>query len=335
MPAMELAFEYMSLALQGTRWTAESTPDTLANLRGMLRWRKSYTDPDDADGTLAQSRTEQVTRKWCEWTGEGPLDTAVLPYFLEMITKSGISPSTPGGTSPRLWEYDPDMSADSIDLATIWWGDPNVEEWRAPTAFAEELRIVNDATGTGGATMSLRGMGQYPEANSPTNPAADVDAEIVPMNMQMWLDTGGDAIGTTPVTGRLLRAEHIIPSGIRPKFIPGGTSSDLTFTDIGFRKRTGNNRAVTRIRLEVPDTTEFDLFDADTPVKLRVRHNGPLIESTFYHYVEVDMYGLLRFQDWGEAFETNRVLNLELYSNTDSTLGADYRVAVQCTETAL
>lgn len=334
---MQLAFEYLSLALEGTRFTAEGTPDTLANVVGMVRHRKSYYSPDDSDGRLAQSRGDKVTRKWCEWSGEGPLDTAVLPYYLEMLTKSGISPSTPGGTNPRLWDYDPDMDADSVKLATIWWGDPNVEEWRAAGCFIEELRIVNDATGTSGATMSVRGQGTYPDTNSPTNPAADVDDIIVPMNMQLWIDTGGDSIGTTEVTGRILRAEHVIPSGIRPKFIPpgGSASSDLTYTDIGFRKRQGNNRAVTRIRLEVPDTTEWDLFDADTPVKLRVRHNGANIETTYYHYVEVDMYGLLRFQDWGEAFETNRVVNLELYSEYDSDLGADYRVAVQNTETAL
>ena len=332
---MEIGYEYLSLALEGTRFTAETTPDTMANVAGVMRWRKDYYEPNDSDGQLAQSRTEKVTRKWCEWQGQGPLDTAVLPYYLEMLVKGGITPSTPGGgTLSRLWDYVPTMDSDDVKLATIWWGDPNVLEMRAAGCFIQELRITNDATGNQGATMAVRGLGNYPAANSPTNPAQDIDPLIVPMNMALYIDTAS-AIGTTAITGRLIYAEHTIPSMIVPKFIPGGTASTLTYTDIGRGKRQGTNRAMTRIRLEVPDTTQFDQMDADTEVKLRVRHNGNLIEGSLYYYVDVDMYGVLRFADWGEHAGTNRTLDLQLYSKIDATLGADYRIGVQNTETAL
>ena len=73
----------------------------------------------------------------------------------------------------------------------------------------------------------------------------------------------------------------------------------------------------------------YKLFNQGTVCKLRIRHNGDLIETGFYHYVEVDTYGPLNFTDWGELEGTNRTLTLEMQSQSDATLGADFSVKVQ------
>ena len=80
---------------------------------------------------------------------------------------------------------------------------------------------------------------------------------------------------------------------------------------------------------------QYKLFENDTYVKLRIRHNGDLIESGFYHYVQVDTYGYLNFNDWGELEGTNRTITLEVQSIYDATLGADFQVVVQNDRTAL
>jgi len=81
--------------------------------------------------------------------------------------------------------------------------------------------------------------------------------------------------------------------------------------------------------------TQYKLFENGTNCKLRIRHNGDLIETGFYHYVEVDTYGPLNFTDWGELEGTNRTLTLEVQSLYDATLGADFSVKVQNDRTAL
>jgi hypothetical protein len=85
---------------------------------------------------------------------------------------------------------------------------------------------------------------------------------------------------------------------------------------------------VTTVVMEVADMTQFDIFEAGTLVKLRVRHNGPEIETGFYEYVEVDAYGYFDFDSWGDLEGTNRTVSFTLEHEYDATLGSDLRVAI-------
>ena len=149
--------------------------------------------------------------------------------------------------------------------------------------------------------------------------------------MQMWLDTGVDGIGTTEITGRLISAEHVIPVNYGYKYLAVGPTGALTYSRVGRGKRS----ITTRVTLELTDMDQYNLFRDGTTVKLRIRHNGELIEGSLYHYVQVDTYGPLHFTDWGELEGTNRTLTLEVQSQYDSTLGADWSIAVQNDRTAL
>lgn len=159
---------------------------------------------------------------------------------------------------------------------------------------------------------------------APTFPAQTAGPLITGLQMQLWIDVAA-AIGTTEITGRVVSAEHVIPNNLAYKFLAAGPASDLSYTRVGRGKRS----IKTTVVVELLDTAQYDLFEDDSIVKMRVRHNGPAIETGFYNYVEVDTYGHMDVTDWGEFESINRTVTLEVTSEYDATLTADFRVAVQ------
>jgi len=187
-----------------------------------------------------------------------------------------------------------------------------------PTGTTVELAGI-DSTGyttyVGGGTL---------EKVAPAFPSILTAPLISGPGMQMWLDTSS-AIGSTEISGRLISAEHVIPVNYGYKHLAVGPAGAKTYSRVGRNKRS----ITTRVTLELFDMDQYKLFQNETNTKLRIRHNGDLIEAGFYHYVEVDTYGPLNFTDWGELEGTNRTLTLEIQSQYDATLGADFSVKVQ------
>lgn len=193
-----------------------------------------------------------------------------------------------------------------------------------PAATTVELAGINSTSYTtyvGGGTL---------EKVAPVFPAIAASPLVSGASMQMWLDTSS-GIGTTAITGRLISAEHVIPVNYGYKHLAVGPTGALTYQRVGRGKRS----ITTRVTLELTDMDQYKLFENGTYSKLRIRHNGELIETGFYHYVEVDTYGPLNFTDWGELEGTNRTITLEIQSQYDSTLGADFQVVVQNDRTTL
>ena len=110
-----------------------------------------------------------------------------------------------------------------------------------------------------------------------------------------------------------------------------GPAGSKTYSRVGRNKRA----ITTPVTLELTDLEQYQLFVDGTVCKLRVRHNGDLIEGSLYHHVTVDTYGPLNFTDWGELEGTNRTISLEVMSQYDATLGADFAVMVQNDRTSL
>lgn len=327
----ELAFEVLALALESTAGTAVAAPTSFFNLSGTVSPRKEYFEPDDASGLLAAVTRSKVVRKWSEWSADGGLDTDVLPVLLEMFVKGGVSPTQPGtAASAYQWDYTPTMNADDLKTATIWFGDPNLSDiLQAAYGIPGSLTISNDASTTDGASLSLAGMANFPsKVSAPTLPARAFVEGIAGLDMQVYLDTASP-IGTTEVAGRVVSAEHSLEAAVQPKYIATGPGGSKTFTRTGRGKR----RMVTRVTMELIDYTEYDVFASDdTVARLRVIHNGGFIENDgtddYYHAVQVDTYGQLRFADWGDLEGTNRTVTFEVQSQYDATAGADWAIQV-------
>jgi len=237
-----------------------------------------------------------------------------------------------GGTLSRLWTFEPTMTADDLDAMTMFWGDPNVQEFRSGFCMIDELSISADASGTDGVTVSISGQGLFPSKTAPGAVPAMLEGPLLlPGNMQLWIDSGVGAIGTTPITGRVVSAEVTIPSGITRKWLAAGPASTLSFAQIGRGKRLAEMKVV----FELPNMTQYDQWTAETSLKTRLRLNGPLIEAGFYHYVDVDIYGPFDALDWGEHEGTNRTVELTILSEYNETAGYDYCVRIQSDRDAL
>jgi hypothetical protein len=335
--AYETAFEYFSIALEAARGTAVDPPTHRLPLKGTITPREERFYPEMGTGTLAANTQSVTIKRWSEWSCAGGLDSLYGPVYGNMLFAPVTSPTTPGGaTTARLWAFVRAMTADTIKSATGYWGDPNVQIFRTVYNLPETFTIAADASSTDGATIELSGRGKFPTKNAPGSvPAMLTNPPIlVPGKMQLWIDTAS-AIGTTAIAdARLVGVSYSCPTGVTYKSNAQGPTSDLSFSGTG-RTKTAPEL---KIRLEVPDTTQFDSYtgsSGDTIHKIRVRINGGLIESTFYHYAELDIYGPLTNPTWGELEGSNRTLEFTIPGHYDATLGSDARVAFQNNRTSL
>ena len=179
-----------------------------------------------------------------------------------------------------------------------------------------------DTTGetyTSGGTWTLQGTG------APTTPTRLTAPLITGLEMEVWLDVD-QAIGTTAVQGRVVSATHTIPLNAGYKYVAAGPAAAKTYSRIGRGKRS----IVTTVVMEIPDMDEYYKYRDDDIVKLRVRHNGSEIGSTgYYHYIQVDTYGRMDFDSWGELEGTNRTVTFSVTSEYDATAGYDFGIEVQ------
>lgn len=160
----EIAFEYLALALEATKGTPITPPTHYANLAGWIKPQVNYQEPVESRGTLEELYRSNRVREAGNWQGEGAADLDLLPVFLNMVVKGGVtSPSTPGGaTLSRLWEFVPTITGDNLKTATFYWGDPNTQVFRGAFGYADELTITADASKPEGVKMSVKGMTQFP-----------------------------------------------------------------------------------------------------------------------------------------------------------------------------
>lgn len=343
MPAGELAFEKLALALETTKGTAIATPTHYLPLSGSMKPIREIYRPDETRGTLAEYYRAKTVRADMEWDAEGGLDPNYMPLLFNLFVKGGVtSPTTPtNGVLTRLWTFAPAMTTDTLNSATMVFGDPNVQVFQSAYTMGEELTISADATGTDAATVSAKGWGQFPtRVSAPTFPAQSIGDMVMPGAMQLWIDTSS-AIGTTEVTGRFISTEWTIPTGLVRKHYAGGPTASLNFTKHGVGKR----HAEAKITVELNDVSvgaggEYRLWEADTVVKMRIRLNGSLIETVaspgpYYSYVQLDIYGPLDSFDWGDVEGTNRTMTFTVMSQYDATAGYDFALLCQNTRTSI
>lgn len=335
--AFEIAFEYLLAALEATRGTAVDPPTHRLPLMGTITPKEERFYPEQSSGLLAANMTSATVRRWAELKASGGLDSLYAPFLFNMLLKSVTSPTTPGGaTTARLWTFTRDMTTDTMKSGTIFWGDPNVQAFRSAFMMLGEATIAADTSGTDGATIELTGRGKFPEKDAPNSTPSQFTGIpiMIPGKMQLWLDTGL-AIGSTEITdARLVAASLKFPTGVSFKNNAQGATSDLSFSGVG----RGRSAPEGMIRLEVPDTTQYDGYatlSGDTVHKVRVRINGPLIEGALYHYVEWDIYGPLTAPSWGELESTNRTIEFTIPGHYDATLASDLSVKVQNNRTSL
>lgn len=330
----EIPFEQLLLALESTRGTAITTPTHTMNVAGTLTPMRMRYRPREARGTLVSNYRHKTVRTGVDWEADGDADVNLLPVWLHMAVRgSGVSPATPGGgTNSRTWTFTRSATADNLASATLTWFDSTFNMLRAPYCMVDELVFENDATAEEVAKLTVKGKGQFPTSvTAPTLPASIAGDTLPGQMMQLWIDTSS-AIGTTAVSGRLLKAKHTVSTGVTYKYADAGPTASLSFTRTGRIPTVGLK---TELEFEVTDLNQYTQWAADSDLRVRVRHSGALIEGSLYNYVQFDQYGPWDALEWSSYEESNRTLKLTIETQYDSTLGSDFSVVVQNARTAL
>lgn len=338
----EIIFERFAAALESTRGTAIAAPTHVFNFPGLLTPTQEHDEQEESRGTKWVNYYSEVVRQGAVFsTPEQPVDPNLFTFWLNMLVKpltSATQPDAVNWPNTYLWAFVPTAASDDVKTATVWWGDPNIQYWQSDFAIANSLNFSNDSNQARGARFSIDGMAGFPsKVSAPTLPS-NIGGRLLRnmVNAQVWMDAVS-AIGTTAVTGRVLAANHRLTTGLFPKFLAAGPLAAMDYGDVGIEK--AGIRLITDLTLEVPNMTEYDLYAAGTTVKLRVRHNGPVIDvygggSNSYRYAEFDNYGPLKNLRWGEN-RGNRQVTFTVESLHDATLGASFRVAVQNSRSSL
>lgn len=325
----EIPFENLSLAIETTRGTAIAAPTHMVSLVGTLTPATERARPNESRGILAEVTRSKTVQRWANLEAEGPLDTrSSLLWATMTLDGTPAAPTVITASQVWLWGFLRQMTVDDLDSATVFFGDPNVQIFRGAYGMLEEWTITADASGTDVVTQSLTGWTHFPvSVAAPTFPAYIIAPLLVPADMQLWLDTSS-AIGTTLISGRVISAEVTIPTGVTRKWLATGGASDLNYA------RTGREKAHPEMTLvfEFLDGAQYNIFagsDSDTIVRARLRMNGPVIETTNRHYIEVDIYGPFDSFAWGENQGSNRTLELTIMGEYDATLGSDLAMRIQ------
>lgn len=235
-------------------------------------------------------------------------------------------------SSAKYWVFPRVMTADTIKDASTYWGDPNQKMYQGLYSMITQMVLGGDASGTDAMQMSFDGFTQFPTdlASVPTLPAVAVGPLLMPGAMELWIDSSS-AIGTTRVTGRLVSAELTAPNGVVPKYVAVGPAGSLTYDHVGRQKTHPELRLV----LEMVDQTQYVLFKNGTDVKVRVRWNGPAIETNYYYAVQADIYGKMSSFSWGELEGANRTMEVTIMGEYNATAATDLVVAVQNAQATL
>lgn len=341
MPSAETSFEILALAREATKGTPITPPTHYMPFSGMVKPVREDYFATDSNGLLAEFSRAATVRTFSEWSGDGGADPNYAALLFNLVVRGGVTaPTTPtNGVLTRLWTFTPAMTTDTLDSATIYSGDPNVQIWQAAYCMAEEMTISADASGTDAATWTVKGFGRFPtEVAAPTLPAQNIGDLVMPGSMQCWLDTSS-AIGTTEVTGRFISTDWTIPTGVTRKHYAGGTAGNLNFTKHGRKKRSAKAKFTVELNdVSVGAGKEYLTWKAGTLVKMRIRLNGALIESVtpdYYSYIEGNFYGKLGAFDWGTVEDSNRTMTFEVTTVYNSAAATDFSLAVQNARTTL
>lgn len=334
----QVPFEKLSLAFETVRGTPITPPTWTTKLAGTLTPQPKPFMPA-APNSLAEYQAEQIVHTLGVWDASAEaMDVNDMLYLLNMCVAPNSTPTTPG-TLSKLWTFNRVVTSDTVKSATLYWGDANAPLFQSAYAMCEKLSWDADSTGEKGVSVKASGSAQYPTklGANPSIPALTIAPYLVPANMQVFLDTSS-AIGTTEITStggcRLLKASGSVESGIIYEYPAVGPAGGTSFSSTSRKV----SHPETKLTMLIPDETQLVQALASTDVKLRVRINGPKIETVvtdFYYYFQWDVYGLLMLDSWGDLDGGSRTMELSVIGHYDTTLASDFSAAVQTTKATL
>jgi hypothetical protein len=343
MAGAETALEIGWLAEEVTKGTAVTTPTKAAQAGGFLLPERTKTTGRRA-GTLSALKRKKTVHTGASWdTDSQPLDANMFPFWARKFLNGnnsgsgGVTIATPGGaTNARLWTYPRLLTIDNLKAMTIISGDPNFQLWQSAYGMVDEAKFSGDASSDDAVMEQYSGHARFPTLVSvPTAPTLVDYPMLVPVLTDMWIDAGvGATIGTTKVNGQYLSHDLTVPTGVTYKELGNGADGGLDFAATG-REATSPELSLS---IHLSDMVLYNAWAAGDYLKIRLRFNAEpnSIETGFNHYVEVDIFGELDADfDWSDVADSNRVIDIKLTGQEDTTAGTDLIMRAQNARTTV
>lgn len=326
---MEITFEQSLGALEAAPGTAITTPTRLLNNAVVIKPRRERKFSKDSRGTTEKNyRKPRVTKAYSEFDVSGDFDINQAPFWFEQRIRGGVTPTQPdSGTAPNvyLWEYIPGLTSKTQKTSTLWGWDPNVQRVRSAYNILRTLTLKGDNADD--VQFEGSGSGAYPTTVTVAAPASTTGKSLANY-AKLYIDTGASAFGTTPVVGRLVNWSFELPDTYGDLKYLGDTPD---WTDVGLIE----SAPMLKIELEVPDLDQYTQYVDEDLLKVRLHIDGDVIGGALKEYLEIDVYGTLDLDDFGDYATSNRTFQFTLEGINETGLGASYRVAVQNTTASI
>lgn len=255
-----------------------------------------------------------------------PLSASEIIEFLLMGIKGAVTPTTPGGTTPRLWTFTPH---ETLDAATVEWKD-GANVWEAGGCYVNKLKFSGSANGEAMVEAEIFGMNLA--SASLTGSLTDRTPDFIEgWETKVYIDAFGGTAGTTQVTGTLINWEIEIDNQMGRKYFAANTNSTggLTIGELEVKSKLTFEAAAAQ------SSTEFTNWNAATKRLVRLMFgDNEVIETTYKKFVTIDLPGAWESFDLGGTDEGTRVYELSLQYIYDSTNAYGLQIRAQNARTA-
>ncbi len=265
--------------------------------------------PQKAGGTLSQS-----------------LSASEILEFLLMTIQGNVSPSTPGGITPRLWTFKP---SSTLDPATIEWHD-GARAWEANGLYGTKLSISGSVNAETKVACELLGL-QLVTSTLTGSLTARTPDFIEGWETKLYIDAFAGTPGTTNMAGLMLSWNIEIDNGLKHKYTADNTTAanKLVLDEIGITATLAFEAA------PAAAATEFTNWGAATKRLVRLEFGqNEVIEATYRKFITVDLPGAWTAFDLGGSKDGTRTYELKLQYVYDPTNAFGLQIRCQNARTA-
>ncbi len=291
---------------------------------GVAATRRLYLDPDGKltgerdirihkfqTGTPDNVRAATLGAQKAAGTISLPLSASELIEWLLITMKGNVSPSTPGGTTPRLWTFVPSTTLDS---ATVEWHD-GACAWEANGVYGSSLKIAGAVDGENKVSLDLFAT-QLVTTTMTAALTERVPDFIEGWESKLYIDNLGATPGTTNVAGTLLSWDYEFKRAMDRKYTADNTTAANKVSQ-------GEIDITCKLVFEAAAAqaaTEFTNWGAGTKRLVRLEFGqNEVIETTYKKFVTVDIPGVWTAIDLGGSGGGTRQYELTLQYIYDPT----------------
>jgi hypothetical protein len=274
-----------------------------------------------ATGSRDNARAQTLGPVEAGFTGNMPMSSEEIIELLLMTVKAGVTPTTPGGTLPRLWTFTPGVT---LAAATVEWDD-GARAWEATGSHINELTITGNVNEEN--IVEFEGFSRN-VVQEPLTPALSdrVPTFIEGWESKIYIENLGGVPGTTVIPAFLQAWEVTIANGLERQYFADNTLSAGAI-NIGELEVTAE---LTVSAVSAQALTEFNHMDAEQYRLVRLMFgDNEVIETTYKRFVTIDLPGGWSAVELGEDNAGARMYRLSMQGIYDSSLGAGLQIRAQ------